>query len=127
MSPMTTVNLENRLKDLHRYIREGRIIEAMNEFYDRTVTMQDNANPPTVGLEMNIERETKFLETVKDWNEIQFKASGVGKDVTFYETVLDWIALDGTLVHREQMVVAHWKNGKIVQERFYYDTGGPKS
>ncbi|MGH9429121.1 MAG: nuclear transport factor 2 family protein, partial [Terriglobia bacterium] len=123
MSPMTTVSLGERLKALHRYIREGRIIEAMNEFYDQTVTMQDNANPPTVGLEPNIERESQFLKTVKEWNGTQFKASCVGKDVTFYETVLDWIATDGTPVHREQMAVAHWKNGKIVQERFYYDTG----
>ena len=127
MSPKITVSLEGRLKDLHRFIREGRIIEAMNEFCDRTVTMQDNANPPTVGLEPNIERERQFLKTVKEWNGIQLKASGVGKDVTFYETVLDWIATDGTPVHREQMGVAHWKNGKIVQERFYYDTGRPKS
>ncbi len=127
MSPVTTVTLEDRLEDLHRYILKGRIIEAMNEFYDRTVTMQDNANPPTVGLDTNIEREKQFLKTVKDWKGSQFKAIGVGKDVTFYEAVFDWIATDGTPVHREQVAVARWKNGKIVQERFYYDTGGQRS
>jgi hypothetical protein len=26
-------------------------------------------------------------------------------------------------VHLEQVAVAKWKNGKIVHERFYYDTG----
>jgi hypothetical protein len=26
-------------------------------------------------------------------------------------------------VHLEQVSVAKWKNGKIVHERFYYDTG----
>jgi ketosteroid isomerase-like protein len=124
---MTPVTLEERLKDLHRYIREGRIIEAMNEFYDRTVTMQENANPPTVGLETNIEREKQFYKNVKEWKGSQFKAISVGKDVTFYEGVFDWIATDGTPVHLEQVAVARWKNGKIVQERFYYDTGGTKS
>ncbi len=124
MSPVTTVTLEERLKDLHRHIREGRIIEAMNEFYDRTVTMQENANSPTVGLEANIEREKQFLKTVKEWKGSQFKAIGVGNDVTFCEAVFDWIATDGTPVHREQVAVARWRKGKIAQERFYYDTGG---
>jgi ketosteroid isomerase-like protein len=127
MSLMTTVNLEERLKDLHRYIGEGRSIEAMNEFYDRTVTMQENASSPTVGLEANIEREKQFLKTVKEWKGSQFKAIGVGKDVTYYEAVFDWISTDGTPVHREQVAVARWNNGKIVQERFYYDTGGAKN
>jgi hypothetical protein len=29
-------------------------------------------------------------------------------------------------VHMEQVVVAKWKNGKIVHERFYYDSGAGK-
>jgi len=29
-------------------------------------------------------------------------------------------------VHMEQVVVAKWRNGKIVHERFYYDTGAKK-
>lgn len=126
MNPTTNVKLEDRLKDLHRYIKEGRIIEAMNEFYDRAITMQENADPPTVGLDANIKREKQFLKTVKEWKGSQFEAIGVGKDVTFYEAVFDWIATDGTPVHREQVAVARWKNGKIVYERFYHDTSGSK-
>jgi len=46
--------------------------------------------------------------------------------VTFYECSLDFIATSGQPVHMEQVVVARWKNGKIVHERFYYDTGASK-
>ena len=49
--------------------------------------------------------------------------SGVGDDVTFYECAVDFIATSGQPVHMEQVVVARWKDGKIVHERFYYDTG----
>jgi hypothetical protein len=35
---------------------------------------------------------------------------------------MDWIATDGTPVHVEQVVVAEWRDGRIVHERFYYDT-----
>ena len=47
---MSTINLQQRLNDLFGYIRQGKIIEAMSEFYDKDVKMQDNANPPTVEI-----------------------------------------------------------------------------
>ena len=55
---MTT---RERVQGLQDYIRGGRIIDAMREFYAPDVRMQENASPPTVGLEPNIEREKQFL------------------------------------------------------------------
>jgi ketosteroid isomerase-like protein len=120
---MSTTNLQQRLNDLFSYIRQGKIIEAMNEFYDKETVMQDNANPPTNGLAANIEREKQFLNGVKEWKGFNVTASAVGDNVTFYECSLDFIATNGQAVHMEQVVVSRWNNGKIVHERFYYDTG----
>ena len=119
-------NLQQRLNDLFGYIRKGKIIEAMNEFYDKNTKMQENVNPPTVGLAANVERENQFMSGVKEWKGFNVTASGVGDSVTFYECNLDFIATSGQPVHMEQVVVAKWKNGKIVHERFYYDTGAKK-
>ena len=123
---MSTTDLQQRLNDLFGYIRQGKIIEAMNEFYDKDTVMQDNANPPTKGLAANIEREKQFMSGVKEWKGFNVTAQGVGDDVTFYECSLDFIATSGQSVHMEQVVVTKWKNGKIVHERFYYDTGAKK-
>ena len=120
---MSTTNLQQRLADLFGHIRQGKIIEAMSEFYDKETVMQDNANPPTVGLAANVEREKQFMSGVKEWKGFNVIASGVGDNVTFYECSLDFIATSGQPVHMEQVVVAKWNNGKIVHERFYYDTG----
>jgi SnoaL-like protein len=120
---MSTVNLQQRLQGLVNHIQQGKIIEAMNEFYDADTVMQDNANPPTKGLAANIEREKQFNSAVKEWKGYQVTASGVGDNVTFYEAIVDFIATDGRPMHLEQVSVAKWKNGKIVHERFYYDTG----
>ena len=120
---MSTANLQQRLDNLLGYIRQGKIIEAMTEFYDKDTVMQDNANPPTKGLAANIEREKQFMSGVKEWKGFNVTAQGVGDDVTFYECNLDFIATSGQPVHMEQVVVAKWTVGKIVQERFYYDTG----
>ena len=123
---MSTINLQQRLNDLFGYIRQGKIIEAMSEFYDKEMVMQDNANPPTVGQAANVEREKQFLSGVKEWKGFNVTASAVGDNVTFYECSLDFIATSGQPVHMEQVVVAKWKNAKIVHERFYYDTGAGK-
>ncbi len=124
MAVATKVKLEARLHDLIGYIKQGRILDAMQEFYAKDVTMQENANPPTVGLDQNIERERQFLQGVKEWKGSDFRAVAIGDDVTFYEGTFDFVATDGTPVHLEQVAVAHWRDGKIIHERFYYDAGG---
>jgi hypothetical protein len=123
---MSTINLQQRLNDLINHVRQGKIIEAMNEFYDKDTVMQDNANPPTMGLAANIEREKEFVSGVKEWKGFNVTASGVGDNTTFYESTMDFIATNGQPFHLEQVSVAKWKNGKIVHERFYYDTGTKK-
>jgi len=123
---MSAINLQQRLNDLFGYVRQGKIIEAMKEFYDKDTMMQDNANPPTKGLAANIEREKQFMSGVKEWKGFNVTASAVGDDVTFYACNLDSIATSGQPVHMEQAVVSKWENGKIVHERFYYDTGAGK-
>lgn len=120
---MSTTNLQQRLQGLLTHIQQGKIMDAMNEFYDADTVMQDNANPPTKGLAANIEREKQFLNGVKEWKGFHVTGSGVGENVTFYECVLEFIATNGQPVRMEQVAVAKWKNGKIVNERFYYDTG----
>lgn len=120
---MSTTNLSQRLQGLLTSIQQGKIMEAMTEFYDSDTVMQDNANPPTKGLAANIEREKQFLSGVKEWKGFHVIASGVGGDATFYECVMEFIATNGQPVRLEQVSVAKWKNGKIVHERFYYDTG----
>ncbi|HWV47757.1 MAG TPA: ester cyclase [Nitrospira sp.] len=123
---MSDHNLQQRQNDLFGYVRQGKIIEAMNEFYDKDTVMQDNANPPTKGLAANIEREKQFLSGVKEWKGFEVKAGGTGDNVTFYECTIDFISTSGQPVHMEQVSVAKWKNGKIVHERFYYDTGAKR-
>jgi len=120
---MSTANLKQRLQDLLDQIRQGKIIEAMNEFYDKDTVMQENANPATKGLAANIEREKQAINGVKELKGFTVTAQGVGDNVTFYESTSDFIATNGQAMHVEQVSIAKWRNGKIVHERFYYDTG----
>ena len=123
---MSTTDLRQRLNDLFSYIRQGKIVEAIEEFYDNNAAMQENGNPPTVGQAANVEREKQFMSGVKEWKGFNVTAFGLGDDVTFYEINIDFIATNVKPMHMEQVAVARWKHGKIVYERFYYDTGASK-
>jgi hypothetical protein len=106
------------------YLAEGRIMDAMHEFYADDVIMEEPAYGKTVGLAANLEREEKFVASVKEFKGFEATKVGVGDDVSFYENVMDWIDVNGNAIHVEQVVVAEWRDGKIIHERFYYDSAG---
>lgn len=59
--------LSERVDKLNAMIRDGKIIEAMTEFYADDVSMQENETPPTIGKSQNIEREKQFVSNVIEW------------------------------------------------------------
>lgn len=117
------MSIQARAEALQEYIKSGRILEAMNEFYAPDLTMQENAKPPTAGLAANIEREKQFLAQVKQWKGYTVKALAFAHDVSIVENKIEFVNTAGQNVAMEQVSVQRWKNGKIVNERFYYDTG----
>jgi hypothetical protein len=115
----------SRVNELQEWIKGGRIIDAMNEFYAPDAAMQENAKPPTVGLGANIEREKQFLSSVKTWKgyTVRSLAADERAGTALVESVIEFINQQDQSVHMEQVSAQRWKNGKIVHERFYYDTG----
>ena len=118
----TNANVRRRVDELIQYINQGRVIDAMYEFYAPDTQMQENRNPPAVGLEANVEREKQFLAGVKEWKGFTVKSLAAEGDVSFMESVMEFTATDGSPVRMEQVSVARWRDGKIVHERFYYDS-----
>lgn len=121
----TTPSLQDRVNDLVHYIQSGKILEAMTEFYADTVAMRENNNPPTVGLTANIEREKQFLAYVKQWKSLNIEAVGVdsARGKTLVQTNFEFDAVDGKTLKYDQVAVQTWKDGKIIDEKFYYDSG----
>ena len=112
-----------RIKELLGYIQEGRIMDAMNEFYADDVIMEEPMYGKTVGLAANLKREENFVNSVKEFKGFEAPQVAVGENVSTYQNVMDWVDVNDQEIHVEQVSVATWKDGKIVHERFYYDTG----
>ena len=113
---------EVRINQLLDYIRDGRIMDAMHEFYAEDVVMEEPAYGKTVGLEANLKREQKFIDGVAEFKKFEATPS-IGEDYSSYENVMEWKTTDGQDVRIEQVAVQYWQNGKIVHERFYYNMG----
>lgn len=111
-----------RINELLDYVRQGRIMDAMNEFYADEVVMEEPAYGKTVGLAANLEREQAFVDSVKGFKAFETPAVAVGEGVSTYENMMEWTTVDGQDIHVEQVAVQKWEGGKIVHERFYYAT-----
>lgn len=118
-------SLTQRVNDLVSHIQNGRILEAMHEFYADELVMQENNNPPTVGKPANIEREKQFLAYVKQWKSFNIRAVGVdeARGVVLIQSDFEFEAVDGKTIKYDQVSAQTWKNGRIVREKFYYDSG----
>ena len=120
-----TADLGARVRELVSYIQNGRIMDAMNEFYADDVRMQENSNPPTVGLAANLERERQFVNSVRQWKSLNVEAVAVDpqRNRTLVQVNFEFDGVDGETYLYDQVAAQTWRDGKIVHEKFYYDTG----
>lgn len=118
--PNTETNV--RIESLLGYIREGRIMDAMNKFYADDVVMEEPAYGATNGLAANLEREQQFVDSVAEFTSFETPKVMTGQNSSSYENSMSWKSTDGQDVHVEQVAVQEWRDGKIIRERFYYAT-----
>ena len=121
----TRHDIAARVNDLVGYIQGGRIIDAMHEFYADDVRMQENNNPPTDGFAANLERERQFVASVKQWKSLNVEAVAVDapRGRTIVQSNFEFENTAGQHVRFDQVAVQTWRDGRIVHEKFYYDTG----
>ena len=109
-----------RLRALHADIAAGRIADVFADYYADDVRMQENTDAPCVGLAANLEREKAWLDGIAEWRSFELLSFAVNGDVSFAETEYAYRMKDGQEVHAVQTARAIWKDGKIVDERFYH-------
>ena len=115
---MTTRDQVHRLV---RYVESNRILDEIDELYDEHVSMQDNQNPPTVGKAANRERERQFFGgiTVHQNRALSVAVDG---DQAVIHWLFEFTGGDGKRYRMDQLAQQEWKDGRVVRERFYYDS-----
>lgn len=124
MSPTAAAtNVDQLDKQVNDDVLSGKAMEAFEKYYADDVVMQENSEEPRRGKAVNRKAEEEFFGSVESFNGGSVKARAVNGDVTFSEWEYDVTFKGGNRVKMNQVAVRHWKDGKIVSERFYYNKG----
>lgn len=110
----------DKINELNRMVLEGKALEAFDRFYADDIVMQENDTPPTIGKAANRQREVEFFGAIKEFRGAQVLAVAAAGDKTFVEWHYDYTHKEWGVRRYHQVAVQTWKNGKIIQERFYY-------
>lgn len=107
--------------ELNRMIEEGRAFpEAFHKFYADDVVMIEGTGESCEGREANIHREAELAKGVKEMHGARLLGAVAGDDLSFSEWEYEMTFQDGRRVTWAEVARRQWKDGKIVNERFYY-------
>jgi ketosteroid isomerase-like protein len=120
----TATSVQELDKQLNDDVLTGKAMEAFEKYYADDVVMQENSEEPRRGKAANRKAEEEFFGSVESFNGGSVLASAVNGDVTFSEWEYDITFKGGKRVKMNQVAVRRWKNGKIANERFYYNKEG---
>lgn len=109
--------------DLNQKILTGQAMDGFEKYYADDVVMQENADPPFVGKDLNRKREIEFFGSIGEFHGARLEAAAVNGDTSFGQWWMDLTFKNGPRVQLNQVAVRKWKNGKIVHERFFYNKG----
>jgi rhodanese-related sulfurtransferase/ketosteroid isomerase-like protein len=119
---MSSISTRERVEQLISYVVQGKIIDAVNEFYADDVVMQENSNEPTVGKAANLLREEGFVDAVAQVHESRATSVLVDGDYAAIHWIMDFTNTSGQRIRLDQIAQQTWQDGQIVQERFFYDS-----
>ena len=113
--------LKNNVEKLNALIKEGKIMEAFEKYYNIDVTIHIDGNPPITGKEQK--REMIFLQEIEKLNSAEIKSVTLGgKDdnVSMTEWAINIKNKKGENKTIYRVNVQHWKEYKIVNEKLYF-------
>ncbi len=116
------MSIKPQVLGLISLVEKGQMLEAMNRYYAENVAMQENVSPPSVGFAENYAREEAFYGSLQAlrFNLVSVVVEG---DRAVINWVFDYTTADGTSYRMDEIAIQTWRDGKIVHERYIYDTG----
>ena len=115
------MSIKPQVLDLISLVENGQMLEAITRYYAENVAMQENISPPVAGFAENYAREAAFYGSLKALKFTLISVVVEG-DRAAINWVFDYTTGDGTQYRMDEIAIQTWRNGKIVHERYVYDT-----
>ncbi|MFC5742897.1 nuclear transport factor 2 family protein [Dyella tabacisoli] len=100
-------------------VESGEFIEAIRQFYHPTAIVWENQEQSRTGIDALVENEIRVLQA---FTTVRGRALHVLVDGD--SVAINWrfeFSSDNAHLSLEEIAYQQWSDGKIVQERFYYD------
>jgi hypothetical protein len=114
-------DLRTNVDQLNQMILEGKILDAFDKFYAEEVVMQDNNYPAREGKALNRQYEEAFVGGLTEFRGAKVVNTMISDDLAVTEWWFDYTHKDYGVRNYTQLAVQRWKNGQIVEEKFYYN------
>lgn len=116
----TTVSQPTRVNDLAEWLREGRILDAIEEFYSSEVTVEVPHDQNIKGKAQLISYKKRLLASVKQV--LRFETARVVEtpdNCAIIQSVFDFEDMAGKHVLMDEIAVQTWVSGKVIHEKVY--------
>jgi ketosteroid isomerase-like protein len=117
----------DRVSKLIALVEAGKFVEAIEEFYAPSATMQENQQPPRTGLETLVAGERRVLASWKEVRTLPVESFFVDGNRSVIRWVFEFVGHDGRSFRQDELAYQRWDGDRIVEERFYYDPAQQKS
>ena len=112
--------LSRCVDELIDMVERGHFLEALLHFYASDAEVQENDQPPRVGIKALVANEKAVLAAFKSMTG-QALVSFVKGDRAVIRWAFEFIAGDGVVIRLDEIALQTWRDEKIVHEKFYYD------
>jgi len=117
------IKLKDIVDKLNKLLKEGKILEAFEKYYDEKIVVQVNGNPPMFGREANRKREMIFLQEIEKLNSAEIKSVAFGgrdNNISMTEWAINIENKEGKKKVIYRVNVQQWEDNKIINEKLYF-------
>ncbi len=102
-------------------VEEARYVEALEGFYHSDATMQDNQQPPRVGLDRLIADERATMSRFVRMQTDRVSDLLIDGDKVMIRWKFTFTPAEGQAIVMEELTLQRWAGERIAEERFFFD------
>ena len=114
---------QDRVNAFVETVREGRYVQAIEDFYAEAATMRENLGPVRGGRDTLVKHEQAVLAGLKTMKTRHADLVAIDGDSVVINWVFEMTGGDGKLRRMDELALQTWVDDQIVEEQFYYDPG----
>jgi hypothetical protein len=96
-------------------------VEAIEEFYTESASMQENNEPPRMGRETLVKHEQRALAMAATVTSQCVRPVFVHGSHVVIRWIFEFTGKDGSKRRIEELAWQRWEGERIAQEQFFYD------